>query len=85
MLKKFKDHPATVGETYFEHMHASSYFGSRMIIGGFACFIHALLPFLFMKTGSGIVTELHGKMVSHRDKRISQPSDFTEEAVIANQ
>jgi len=62
----FTDHPASVGETYGQHLHHAGYFGIRMMFAGCACLIHAILPFLFIKTGSLAITELHHKMVTHR-------------------
>ena len=52
LKQAFTDHPASVGETYFEHLIHASGFGVRMVLGGFACVLHGLLPFLFVKTGS---------------------------------
>ena len=40
----FQAHPASVGETYLEHMVHAAYFGSRMLLAGLACLIHALIP-----------------------------------------
>jgi hypothetical protein len=37
-----------------------------MIGGGLAVAVHAVLPFLFKKTGSGVITDLHTRMVSNR-------------------
>lgn len=62
----FTEHPASVDETYGEHMRAAGGFGVRMIGAGLACLVHALLPFLFVKTGSVAVTELHERMVAKR-------------------
>lgn len=62
----FTDHPATVGETYLQHMKASASFGAAMFIGSVACFLHALVPGLCVRTGSSIVTRLHHSMVTHR-------------------
>lgn len=67
-MRLFTDHPASVGETYVEHLGMAGGFGLRMILGGLACLVHGLLPFLFTKTGSRIVTELHGRMVTHRSR-----------------
>ena len=44
----------------------ASGFGLRMILGGLACLIHGLLPFLFVRTGSTAITALHARMVTHR-------------------
>ena len=71
----FRDHPASVGETYFEHLLHASGFGVRMILGGIACILHGLLPFLFVKTGSRQIQTLHGRMITNRSK-LPQPIDF---------
>ena len=47
----FRDHPESVGETYLEHLFQASYFGRRMVVVGFACLVHALIPCLFKTTG----------------------------------
>ncbi|MFM5953803.1 MAG: DUF6356 family protein [Novosphingobium sp.] len=65
-VKLFTEHPASVGESYGEHFVVASSFGLRMILGGFACLIHGLLPFLFVKTGSVQVATLHDRMVANR-------------------
>lgn len=62
----FTAHPAAVGETYGQHLGQASRFGVRMILGGLACLVHGLLPFLFVRTGSATINELHTRMVTHR-------------------
>jgi hypothetical protein len=37
-----------------------------MIKGFFVCFIHALLPFCFKKTGSNMIKDMHERMVINR-------------------
>ena len=71
MRKLFTEHPATVGETYLEHLVAASGFGFKMVYCGIACLLHALLPFLFIKTGSKAITELHQAMITKRDRRVA--------------
>ena len=66
MKDLFTEHPASVGETYGEHFLCAIGFAGRMFVGSLACFLHAVLPFLFVKTGSGIITELHDRMVVNR-------------------
>ncbi len=67
--KIFTHHPASVGETYGEHLAAASGFGLRMIAGGLACMVHGFLPFAFVKTGSNQIRKLHETMVTNRDRR----------------
>ncbi len=66
MQKLFTEHPESVGETYGEHLVHASYFGSRMILAGLACMLHALLPFLCVRTGSQTIEELNAKMLARR-------------------
>ena len=65
----FTEHPATVGETYGEHLMMAGGFSLRLLLGAAACLVHAILPFLFVKTGSSIITDLHERMVTHRRRR----------------
>jgi hypothetical protein len=62
----FNEHPASVGESYWEHLLRASWFAGKMLMGAGACFVHALLPFLCVKTGSETIQQLHTAMVSHR-------------------
>ena len=64
----FTDHPASVGESYTEHLATATGFGTRMVLGGLACLVHGVLPFLFTRTGSRTIETLHGRMVLHRRK-----------------
>jgi hypothetical protein len=70
MLKKlFLDHPASLGESYGEHLREASRFGLAMVGGGVACMIHALVPALFETRGSDTVAQLHDKLVRKRAAR----------------
>jgi hypothetical protein len=64
----FTEHPESVGESYLQHLMAAATFGVRMVLGGLACLVHALLPFLFVRTGSNCVTDLHQRMVARQRK-----------------
>jgi len=68
----FTEHPATVGETYFQHLCAASGFAFRMLLGAIACFLHALLPFAFQHTGSDCIESLHERMIVKR-RRLARP------------
>jgi hypothetical protein len=62
----FVDHPHSIGETYTEHFGVASRFGLTMVSGGLACFVHALVPALFVRTGSSSVKKLYGEMVARQ-------------------
>ncbi len=66
LLRAFTEHPASVGESYGEHMGRAACFGLRMMAAGIACLVHALLPFLFVRTGSAAIAELNDRMVVNR-------------------
>lgn len=70
--KLFSEHPASVGETYTEHMGQAFSFSGALIVAGLACFCHGIFPFLFKKTGSKAITRLHDRMVSNRDSRLTR-------------
>jgi putative acetyltransferase len=70
----FTAHPASVGENYLQHLRHAAGFAVSMIGGGLAVAVHAVLPFLFKKTGSGIITDLHTRMVTSRRQLTVQRS-----------
>lgn len=66
MLRRlFIEHPASVGESYTQHMRVAGGFGIAMLLGALACFAHALLPAVFKRTGSSTVKRLHARL--HHD------------------
>lgn len=69
----FRDHPASVGETYGQHMRAASAFGFKLWLAGLLCLIHALLPFLFVRSASAMVETLHDRMIRYRASRGTAP------------
>jgi Family of unknown function (DUF6356) len=73
IIHAFTDHPASVGESYGEHMSQAVFFGTRMLFAGFACLVHGVLPFLFVRTGSRAIVELNERMVVNRARRALPP------------
>lgn len=66
----FVEHPATVDETYAEHMGMAFSFGVRMVVAGIACLLHGLVPALFKTTGSQAIRDLHDRMVVNRNRKV---------------
>lgn len=66
ITRLFTAHPASVGESYGAHLLRATWFGCRMMLAGAACLVHAVFPFLFVRTGSKAITELHTAMVTGR-------------------
>lgn len=69
MHKLFTSHPQSVGENYFQHLAMSFSFGAKMLSCGVACLLHGIFPFLFEKTGSSAICDLHDKMVANRTRQ----------------
>ena len=57
-MNVFTAHPASVGETYFQHLRFALLVGARMTAGGLAALVHAFLPFVFVTTAGRISDEL---------------------------
>ena len=66
MKQLFTDHPATVGETYGQHMGSALSFAGPLFVAACCCLVHAVLPFVFEKTASGKVQDLYRRMVTNR-------------------
>lgn len=75
MKRLFTEHPASVGESYLEHLGQALSFAGPLFLAALACLVHAFLPFLCVKTGSRAITRLHGRMVTHRDRRAAAPEE----------
>ena len=70
----FTEHPASVGETYFQHLGSAAGFAGTMFLGGMACLLHAIFPFAFQRTGSTFITQLHERMVTNRARNAARTS-----------
>jgi hypothetical protein len=68
----FIDHPKSVNETYIQHFFTAMSFSMKLFKAAIACFIHALVPGLCIKTGSKSISELHLKMLTFRVKGSSE-------------
>lgn len=68
-MRFFTEHPASVGESYAEHLSVATGFGLLMIGGGLACVVHGFLPGLFVRTGSETVRKLNDRMVEQRRRK----------------
>ncbi|MEQ8603509.1 MAG: DUF6356 family protein [Marivibrio sp.] len=66
LKRLFTEHPASVGESYGEHMGQALSFAGGCFLAGLACLIHALLPFACVKTGSRRIAALYERMVTNR-------------------
>ena len=58
----FTDHPASVGESYLQHMGFALRFSGLLAVAALAALIHALLPGLCRTTASRITKRLHARI-----------------------
>jgi hypothetical protein len=65
----FISHPESVGESYFEHQRAALSFAGPLLLAGFACLLHAVIPGLCERTASSRIAKLHDRMVANRRVR----------------
>jgi hypothetical protein len=66
-MKWFTKHPTEVGMTYLGHCCFALGVGSRMMLSGAACVVHAAFPFLFERTASKTVKGLYATFQGHSD------------------
>lgn len=67
----FIDHPASVDESYFEHMFASLKTAGKLGRAAAACVVHAMVPGLCKTTGSTAILKLHAEVMP---RRFEQPT-----------
>lgn len=61
-FRGFIDHPASVNETYFEHMRFAFGFAATLLAAGLAALIHAIIPPLFETTASRMIKKMHARI-----------------------
>jgi hypothetical protein len=69
----FIEHPASVNETYWEHLFSALSFGTKMLVAGVACIVHGLMPAVFKTRGSDAICALHDRMVTKRRNNSRSP------------
>ena len=52
----------SVDESYFEHLLFAGGFALRLLGAGLAALVHAMIPCLFEKTASQMITQMHDKI-----------------------
>ena len=65
----FLAHPQSVGETYLEHQRVAVSFAGPLLLAGFGCLLHAVIPGLCERTASSRIEILHARLHSgHRTR-----------------
>ena len=75
---KFTDHPASVGQTYFEHFKFAVNVSKSLLKAFSACLIHAVYPPLHRNTASATIAELHNRIAQRKLSESRDNSDASE-------
>ena len=81
----FLEHPRSIGESYLEHQRCALVFGLSLVAAGLACVVHALVPGLFVRTGSDAITRLNAQMIARRARTagVSCPAEGSPSSISA--
>ena len=60
----FTDHPASVNETFFQHMRFAFGFSFWLGVASLAALVHAFIPGLCQTTASRILKRLHARIMA---------------------
>ncbi|MFK7854618.1 MAG: DUF6356 family protein [Granulosicoccus sp.] len=61
-LSVFSAHPASVGESYFEHQRKALGFAGALAYAALAATVHAFIPALCVSTARNRIAELHSRL-----------------------
>jgi hypothetical protein len=67
-------HPRRVGETYAAHAVAALRFAGELLAAASVCAVHALIPGLFERTASRMVTRLSARMSARSQNLAGSPA-----------
>ena len=65
-MNLFTQHPASVGENYWQHMGTALSFAGKMLYGGGAALVHAVFPALCTNTTSRTIVQLHKRVMARK-------------------
>jgi len=68
LMSYFTRHLDGVDERYLTHARHALGFSAYLFLGGVVCLVHAVLPFLFERSGSDIIRRLNDRMVVNRHR-----------------
>ncbi len=63
-LQSFTAHPASVNESYFQHLCFAARFSIRLFAAAFAALVHAIVPAWFETTASDLIKAMHDDLSS---------------------
>ena len=78
ITEKFTDHPASVGQTYFEHFKFAVKVSTSLLKAFSACLIHAIYPPVHKNTASATIAELHNRIEQRKASELIDISHDSE-------
>lgn len=72
MRISFVEHPRSLEQSYGEHLIGATGIGLSLLCAGYACLVHALLPFLFTNTASQAVLLMQHRLVVARRRSVDE-------------
>jgi len=69
---RFTDHPAQVGETYFEHQRVALGYSRRLLVASMQAAVHSVLPWCCRTSASDRIHELHGEITAGARGRLAE-------------
>ena len=76
--EKITDHPASVGQTYFEHFKFAVKVSASLLKAFSACLIHAIYPPVHKNTASATIAELHNRIEQRKASELIDISHDSE-------
>ena len=70
----FTAHLSNIGESYGQHFLHAIYYCLMLMTAAVCALIHAILPFLFEKTASQIISKLYSKITETKLLEAYSPS-----------
>ena len=70
-FRSFIEHPASVDETYFQHLAFAFRFSVQLFLAALAALVHALIPPLFETTAGDTIKKLHADISARHSKQDS--------------
>ena len=67
MRNMFREHPNSVGETYFTHFYKSCVFSIKLMLMAVRAFIHAIFPWCFEYSVSDGISKLNDVLQSRKN------------------
>lgn len=64
LRRAFTEHPASVGETYTEHMRVAAHFAKELSLAAGAAAVHAIVPSMCCTSASDRIMKLHAEMTT---------------------